>query len=76
MQLPRSPLTRHPRIKCSPQFAHFARPSLALSHPLALLELELIEPALFFGEAAAAGIDAAGALADALAGRLQRLGKA
>ena len=61
---------------CRPQFAHVARPSLARAHPLALLELELIEPALFFAEAAAVGIDAAGALADALARRLQRLGKA
>ena len=41
--------------------------------PLALLELELVEPALFFEQAAEGGVDAAGALADALKRRLDRL---
>jgi hypothetical protein len=38
--------------------------------PWLLLEAELIEPALFFKEAAASGVDAAGQLADALAQQL------
>jgi hypothetical protein len=39
--------------------------------PLAVLEVELIEPALFFEQAAESGIDAAGVVADALVRRLE-----
>lgn len=70
---PPFPLTRAPAASRSPEIAHFAKPSLALTMPLALLELELVEPALFFEQAAEGGVDAAGALADALKRRLDRL---
>ena len=59
-----------PLFRRSPGFAHFARPSLELTLPLALLELELVEPALYYEQAAAGGVDAAGAVADALVRRL------